>query len=262
MILRKAALLSAAMALASTPAAALPANAPSNGGTSHAPETTPAGPPSETPTYNGSNGAKNRSESGNANAGGSVRGRTSRGGASQGESRRSHSGSNHGSGHNGNRSSTRGRHNGSGSNGNGKSNRNRGASHMCKRPHRVAYVAAGKLVTDSLTENENHTYSGELTVEVKRTNHHARAVKGTTVTYTVEDVYVHGPVSVEALKPGDRVRLIGGITFLPRKCMSSEFSPTTTIRKLIFHPAPHQSEEATTEEGKAGEPNPEEVPAT
>jgi len=109
-----------------------------------------------------------------------------------------------------------------------------GKSHKCK-PHRVAYVAAGILVSESLEEGEHNTYSGELTVEVQRTNRHAREDKGMTKTYVVEGVHVHGPVSVEALEAGDRARLIGGVTKLPRKCESSEFSPTTTIRKLIFH---------------------------
>lgn len=256
MILRKAALLSAAMALASTPAWALPANAPSNDGTSHAPASTPAGPPSETPNYSDNSGAKNRSETGNVNAGGAARSNSDGGNSGAGgKGAGSHgsegtNGSSHGKSDNkGNgQSSDKGKGDGkSGNKGNGKGHGDQGASHKCK-PHRVAYIAAGRLLSDSLKANENHTYSGELTVEVQRTNHHADAVKGTTVTYAVEDVKVRGPVSVEALKVGDRVRLIGGITFLPKKCVTSEFKPMTTIRMLVFHAPPKHFKEATTEE--------------
>lgn len=119
-------------------------------------------------------------------------------------------------------------------NGQGKGQSNNGKSHRCK-PHRVAYVASGTLVSDALIAGEHNTYSGELTVEVLHTNHHAREAKGKTEIYVVENVDVNGPLSVEALKAGDRVRLIGGVTILPKKCEAGEFTPTRTIRRLVFH---------------------------
>lgn len=109
-----------------------------------------------------------------------------------------------------------------------------GSSHKCS-PHRVAYIVSGTLVSDTLTAGEHKTYSGELTVEVTHTNHHAREAKGKTETYVVQGVHVNGPLSAEALKAGDRVRLIGSVTVLPKKCAAGEFTPTTTIRRLVFH---------------------------
>lgn len=236
MIIRKAMLAGAVMALASTPAWALPAKAPENGGTSHAPATTPQGPPASTPNYGSNNGAKNRSESGNKHAGGAA---SHRNGSHQGASpnNQGHRGGNR-SGHEGHGNAN---HNGQHNAG------HNGKAHKC-RPHHVAYVAAGKVVSVSLTESEEgNTFSGELTVEVKRGNHHARADKGKTVTYTVEGVHVRGPVSVEAVKAGYRARLIGKITFLPRRCEAGEFTPTTTIRRIVFHAPPKSVETETTE---------------
>src|SRR6185437_12002268 len=56
---------------------------------------------------------------------------------------------------------------------------NPGNSHKCK-PHKVAYVASGTLVSQTLAKNADGTYSGEVTVEVKRTNHYAAGDKGKT----------------------------------------------------------------------------------
>ena len=55
-------------------------------------------------------------------------------------------------------------------------------SHKCK-VHRVGYVAHGTLVSFKLEKNADGTYSGEVTVEVTRTNRHGRVDKGTTRTY-------------------------------------------------------------------------------
>jgi hypothetical protein len=119
-------------------------------------------------------------------------------------------------------------------------------SHRCK-VHKVGYVASGVLVSWKLEKNADGTYSGEVTVEVKRTNHHGRADKGTTRTYKekeLEKVHVtfgladtnsDGSVGLDDLKAGDRVHLIGKITRLNKKCDQKEFKATTTIRHLVFH---------------------------
>jgi hypothetical protein len=118
-----------------------------------------------------------------------------------------------------------------------------GNSHKCK-PHKVGYVASGTLVSQTLTKNADGTYSGEVTVEVKRTNHHAAGDKGKTKSYKVENVRVtfgladtnsDGSVGLDDLKVGDQVKLIGKITALAKKCSQSEFTATTTIRKIVFN---------------------------
>jgi hypothetical protein len=106
-------------------------------------------------------------------------------------------------------------------------------SHKCV-PHKVAYVASGKLVSSSLTKNADGTYSGTLKVHVTHTNHHARADKGTDREYTLDHAKVHFGHGVDPAAPaaGDRVHLSGKITELARKCDQTGFKPTVTIHKV------------------------------
>ena len=87
-------------------------------------------------------------------------------------------------------------------------------------------------------------YSGEVTVEVKRTNHHAAGDRGTTKTYKVEHVRVtfaladinnDGSVGLDDVQAGDHVKLIGKITALAPRCDHTGFTATTTIRHIIVH---------------------------
>jgi hypothetical protein len=103
-------------------------------------------------------------------------------------------------------------------------------------PHEIAYVASGVLASDALTKSERgDTYSGQITVEVIHTNRHARAAAGEAETYTLHEARVSGPIPVDALTKGDRVKLIGTITSIAPKCESGNFTSTTTITKLVFH---------------------------
>jgi hypothetical protein len=120
---------------------------------------------------------------------------------------------------------------------------NHGDSHKCK-PHKVGYVAGGALVSEKLEKNADGTYSGELEVEVTRTNHHASADKGHKVTYTLSDAHVvfgmedtnkDGSVGLDDLAPGDRTHVIGKITALAPKCPHGEFTATKTIKRVVFH---------------------------
>jgi hypothetical protein len=121
-----------------------------------------------------------------------------------------------------------------------------GNSHKCK-PQRVGFVVAGTLVSQTLTKNEDGTYSGELKVTVKHTNHHAAGEEVTTEkTYSLTAVHVgfgladtnsDGSVGLDDLKPGDPVLLIGKVTKLVRKCDHTGFSPHKTIRMVVFHEA-------------------------
>jgi hypothetical protein len=224
MRISKIALAVAALALMSTPAWALPASAPSNQGTENAPATTPVGPPSTTPNNTQNPGSHHRSPAGNEHTGGRHHGA--------------------------------GSHNTSGTSGSNPSGHGRpshpGNSHKCLA-HNVAYVAAGTLVSQTLSKDAGTTtpagtYSGELTVAVTRTNHHAAADKGTTKTYKVEHVRVtfaladinsDGSVGLDDVQAGDRVRLIGKITALAKHCDQSGFTAQTTIRHIVLHPAAH-----------------------
>jgi hypothetical protein len=184
----------------SIPAWALPGLAPANEGKGHSPSSTP---------NNASNpGSSRRSPEGTENTGGKGnQGNENQGKGDQGKP--SHPGN----------------------------------SHKCK-PHKVAYVASGTLVSQTLTKNANGSYSGEVTVAVKRTNRHAAGDEGTTKTYKPENVHVtfgladtnsDGSVGLDDLKAGDRVKLIGKITALAKKCSQSGFTATTTIRKIVFN---------------------------
>jgi hypothetical protein len=119
-------------------------------------------------------------------------------------------------------------------------------SNRC-RPHKVAYIASGKLNSSpsawSLTQNSDGTWSGTVTVDVLRTNHHARGDRGTTVTYTLD----HGRVRLGngvANPPaaGSRVRVIGKITELARRCDHTGFTPTVTVRQVVVHAATSSSD--------------------
>jgi hypothetical protein len=140
----------------------------------------------------------------------------------------------------------------------------KGHPHRCV-PHRVAYVASGLLVSQTLTldgdtssppptdttaavhPSAGDTYSGTLIVDIKHTNHHAAGDKGKTVTYTVSDVRVRfglpdangdGAVGLDDVQPGARVKLIGAITKVAPRCDHSTFTPETTIRQIVFHAPP------------------------
>jgi hypothetical protein len=116
-------------------------------------------------------------------------------------------------------------------------------NHKCL-PHKVAYVASGTLVSESLTrDGGSQTYSGTVSVEITHTNHHAAADDNKTITYELTKVSVvfgladtnnDGTVGLDDLAKGDRVRLIGKITAIAKHC-TQEFTPTKTIRHIVFH---------------------------
>jgi hypothetical protein len=200
MTVKRIVLAASAAALMSIPAWVLPGLAPANEGKGHSPSTAP---------NNANNpGSSRRSTEGTENTGG----KGNQGNGNQGK-------------------------------GNQGKPSHPGNSHNCK-PHKVAYVASGTLVSQTLTKNAAGSYSGQVTVEVKRTNHHAAGDRGTTKTYKPENVHVtfgladtnsDGSVGLDDLKAGDRVKLIGKITALAKKCSQSGFTATTTIREIVFN---------------------------
>lgn len=105
-------------------------------------------------------------------------------------------------------------------------------SRKCK-VHGAAYVVGGTLESGTLTPNADGTYDGTLTIAVSQANHHAKADKATSKTYTLDDarVNLHGTDPAAALTPGSRVKLQGKLTRLAKKCDQTGSAATTTIRK-------------------------------
>jgi hypothetical protein len=225
MIVRKILIAAAALALTSTTAWALPSRAPSNRGTAHAPTSTPVGPPSATPNNSDNPGSANRHRGAAADTGSST------GNGRSGSHGNSGGADTHGDSRGADTQKTGGQH---------------GKSHRCA-PHRVGYVAAGSLESQTLIENSDGAYSGELEVLVARVNHHAVAAKGKAVKYAIENVHVtfglsdtnaDGSVGLDDIAKGDRVQLIGRITVLAKKCSQGEFTPVLKIHRIVFHAPP------------------------
>jgi hypothetical protein len=106
------------------------------------------------------------------------------------------------------------------------------------QPHAVSYRITGTLDSGSLTPgSDSNTYDGPLVVEVKRTNNHARADKGTTQTYTLTgaNLKLHGE-DPAALTANSRVKLKGTITKLAKKCDQTGFTATVTIERGTLKP--------------------------
>jgi hypothetical protein len=116
-------------------------------------------------------------------------------------------------------------------------------SHKC-RPHNAGYNAKGTLVTATITQTAgaatpkrgDDRYSGSVTVDVSKVNHHADTGQQT---YTLDAVRVkfydsdHNHVADQP-QAGDRVKVKGKITLLPKKCDASGFTSTITVRKIEF----------------------------
>jgi hypothetical protein len=121
-----------------------------------------------------------------------------------------------------------------------------GTSHKCT-PHAVGYKASGKLASESLTQTQgagtpkrsDDRYSGTVTVDVKRANHHGATGSQT---YTLDNdratfYDANHDGTADQPKAGDRVKVKGTITTLAKKCDQSGFTPTINVRKVEFKPA-------------------------
>ena len=119
---------------------------------------------------------------------------------------------------------------------------NHGKKHKCA-PHNVAFIVSGALVElAGFHENTDGTFSGEIKLTVTHKNHHATTEPSYTltnvhVTFGLSDVNKDGKVNLEDVKAGDRVKLIGKVTKIAKKCDHTHFEAQKTIRKVVFNAA-------------------------
>jgi hypothetical protein len=121
----------------------------------------------------------------------------------------------------------------------------RGEAKKCK-VHRVAWVVRGTVVSHALAKNDDGTYSGDVVVQVKRTNRAARDEKADPQprTYTLDHAKArfsvsdqepaNGTVDETDVTAGDRVQLAGKVTRLRKKCDQTGFTAETKIRRAKF----------------------------
>jgi hypothetical protein len=108
-------------------------------------------------------------------------------------------------------------------------------SHKCA-VRKVAFVESGTLVSWSATAGTDGTYSGDIVVTIKHANHHAKSTSGTQ-TITLSSAKVRLGHGVTAPAAGDRVKLIGKITTVSKKCTDTSGAGTVTIRRVIVSAA-------------------------
>ena len=113
-------------------------------------------------------------------------------------------------------------------------------SHKCM-PHNVAYVEWGTVDanTTSTLAGSNGTWTGSLVVDVTKTNHAARGDKGKTITYTfaASTLRVRFDQGATGFTAGERVKLIGKLATVGKKCTPPTTPATPVIKKVIVHAA-------------------------
>jgi hypothetical protein len=124
----------------------------------------------------------------------------------------------------------------------GKSEQAHGNSHKCKA-HSVGYIVSGTLTSYGLTQTagaqtpadtSDDRYSGTLGLTVTQTNHHAATLTGAQ-TLTVTDVRVSfGEGVAKPPAVGTRVKLIGKVTKVAKKCTDQSAAGQVTYRKVTF----------------------------
>lgn len=113
-------------------------------------------------------------------------------------------------------------------------------SHKCA-PHNVAYVESGTVdsaTASTLAANPDGTWSGTLVVDVKHANRWAKADKGTTVTYTFTNakLRLHFDGGASGFTAGERIRLIGKLAAVGKKCTALSPAATPLFRAVVVHP--------------------------
>jgi hypothetical protein len=108
-------------------------------------------------------------------------------------------------------------------------------SHKCT-PHSVGFVASGTLQSWGATPDGKGGYNGTVMMTVTRTNHHAAGI-GPTHTFTFSGAKVHFGKGGNPPVAGERVKVIGKITEVGKKCSDQTGSGVVTITKVTLHPA-------------------------
>ncbi|HET9125403.1 MAG TPA: hypothetical protein VFN65_11000 [Solirubrobacteraceae bacterium] len=112
--------------------------------------------------------------------------------------------------------------------GHGKGNSGKSQSHVCKVHYR-GYVEGGTIsaVASDLSS---------ITINVTHENHAAKLNPTTSV--MLSNVKVRYDGGTTALTMGERVQVIGKVSFEAKKCTSdTSFTPTVTVRMIVVHPA-------------------------
>lgn len=122
-----------------------------------------------------------------------------------------------------------------------------GANHRSEQsracaPHHVAYVEAGVIdaaTPSTLAQNADGTWSGTLVVDVTEANHWAKADKGTTVTYTFTNatLSVRFDGGTTVFSAGERVRLLGALAAVGKRCTAPSPAPAPVFRAVVVHPS-------------------------
>jgi hypothetical protein len=115
-------------------------------------------------------------------------------------------------------------------------------SHRCA-PHKAAYVESGTVdatTASTLAKNADGTWTGTLVVDVTRANHHAKGDKKTTVTVTFTSATLHVKFDggTTGFTAGERVKLIGKLATVAKKCPALSPPATPVFRMVVVHPAP------------------------
>jgi hypothetical protein len=113
-------------------------------------------------------------------------------------------------------------------------------SHKCMA-HNVAYVESGTIdatTLSTLAKNSDGTWTGTLAVDVTRTNHAARKDNGTIVTpmFTNATLHVNFADTATGFTSGERVKLIGKLATVAKKCPPPSTPATPVFRMIVVHP--------------------------
>jgi hypothetical protein len=120
------------------------------------------------------------------------------------------------------------------SNSNGSGRRDASPNGTKCTAHNVAYVLTGTFVSWTATAGASGTYSGPIVVNVSRANHHAVATKGSQVTLTLNATRVNLGKGVTQPAPTDRVKVIGKITSIAKKCANQSAAGIVTVTKVTI----------------------------
>jgi hypothetical protein len=198
MIVSKILLAASAAALMSTPAWALPSQAPSNPGTADAPSTTP----------------NNTDNPGSANRGSNDNQGSNSGDKGKGNGKGSHPGQSH------------------------KCTPHKvgyvasGTLVLVTPPLTTLVKNVDGTYSGTLEVEVTHTNHHAAADKGKTVTYNVSSVH---ITFGLKDTNSDGSVGLDDLKTGDRVQLNGKITTLAKKCSQTGFTAETTIRKIVFH---------------------------